>query len=93
MAFEVGKSLGVLLIGAWLVFGVIRPLLRQLAAPTVELERLGRSPVDVNPDNGPDTTVELSGQNPNVDRLQAAKQLAKQDPKLVATVVKQWVNQ
>jgi flagellar M-ring protein FliF len=83
LARDLGKGL---LIGAlflYILFGVIRPLVRTLATA---------------PRLAPASTASLASpaeeEHPalmQADRLTAAKQLAKSDPKMVANVVKSWV--
>jgi flagellar M-ring protein FliF len=73
---------------AYLFFGVLRPLLRKIG-------KTFEPPAPVEED----TVVHLShdtepmGNKPRTyqDNLDAAKQLAKNDPKMVANVVKAWV--
>ena len=78
-AKEVGKHLLALGLALYVVFGVLRPMLRQLAelppAPEPSAEPANFEAI-------------ATGQ---VGRLEAARQLARQDPKVVANVVKSWV--
>jgi flagellar M-ring protein FliF len=77
-AKEIGKHLLALSLALYVVFGVLRPMLQQLAA------------LPPAPEPAPPETFEpiAAGQ---VGRLEAARQLARQDPKVVANVVKSWV--
>jgi flagellar M-ring protein FliF len=83
LARDIGKGL---LIGAlflYILFGVIRPLVRTLAtAPRMEPANMAALP---------DAAEESTPALVQADRLTAAKQLAKSDPKMVANVVKSWV--
>lgn len=79
LAKEIGKHLLVLGIALYAVFGVLRPMIRQLAA----------APPAPEPASEP-KTFEQTSAGP-LERLQAARQLARQDPKVVANVVKSWV--
>jgi len=76
---EVGKHLLALGLALYVVFGVLRPMLRQLA-------ELPPAPEPVAHENFEQIAT---GQ---VGRLEAARQLARQDPKVVANVVKSWVS-
>lgn len=78
-AKEVGKQLLALALALYVVLGVLRPMIRQLSAAPTEPEASAALP-DL-------------GQGPalQAERLQAARQLARQDPKVVANVVKSWV--
>jgi flagellar M-ring protein FliF len=84
-AKEFGKNL---LIGAfilYLVFGVLRPMIRNLLAqaPRHETEL-----VSLDQDENP----ALGRNSPGMRSLESAKQLAQTDPRLVANVVKGWVS-
>ena len=85
IARDLGKALVIGIVALYLLFGVIRPLVRTLATP-----------VQMAPAYAPalsDGTVEESapvlGQT---ERLSSARQLAKNDPRMVANVVKSWVS-
>lgn len=75
---EIGKHLLALGLALYVVFGVLRPMLRQLAELPPEPEPVVQEGYDQI----------ASGQ---VGRLEAARQLARQDPRVVANVVKSWV--
>lgn len=67
----------------YLLFGVLRPLVRRVAAaPAPGAAREGEL-IAAAPGNDA---------APAIDRLQAARQLARQDPKVVAGVVRNWVS-
>ncbi|MEW5904738.1 MAG: flagellar basal-body MS-ring/collar protein FliF [Pseudomonadota bacterium] len=81
-----------LLIGGgilFLLFGIIRPAFKRAAefTPPVE-EQVGAEEL------APGAAAHAAGlpANSYENNLQLAKQLAKDDPKIVATVVKEWVN-
>ena len=65
-----------------LVFRILMPILRQLAIPppALPMAEAGRDVMAKGREN--------AGYQ---DNLQAARQLARQDPKVVANVVKEWV--
>ena len=76
-----GKFLLIAILIWYLVFKIIMPILRQLATPppraVQEAHMAGAAPTRA--------TMEYQ------DNLQAARQMAQQDPKVVANVVKEWV--
>ncbi|MBK8064503.1 MAG: flagellar M-ring protein FliF [Betaproteobacteria bacterium] len=89
MAKDLGKGLlaGALIL--YLLFGVIRPLVRNLSTPpqleTVDAP-LALAEGEPQPESAPMSAAD------SANRLLAAKQLAKSDPKVVANVVKSWVS-
>ena len=82
-----GKQLLIGVIVLYLVLGVLRPLLKSFAAPppapALELAR---------PDGTSEGDTPIQAVLSYEQQLQSAKQLAQQDPKIVATVVKHWVS-
>lgn len=72
---------------AYLFFGVLRPLLRKIGKTFEPQEPAEDAVVHLSHE------VEPMGSKPRTyqDNLDAAKQLAKNDPKMVANVVKAWV--
>lgn len=84
LAKEIGKNLLIAGIVFFLVFGVLRPLLKELATPpprpVAPKEEEGEGFAGIP---GPPAGYE--------DRLQAVKELARQEPKVVASVVKEWI--
>jgi flagellar M-ring protein FliF len=83
-AKEIGRNLLIAAIALYLVLGVLRPMLRSFAEPPSSPQLLGAP--DVPALNSPQQAAATYEAN-----LQAAKQIARQDPKLVANVVKGWV--
>lgn len=95
MAKELLKNLLVFGLAFYLVFGVLRPLLRDLLRP-VEA---------VTPEGGQLDLGEAAGLTPGgapemdksrtafEDTLKEAKEFAKQNPKLTADIIKQWMAQ
>jgi flagellar M-ring protein FliF len=90
MAKETGKYLLAGLVLLYLFLKFLKPMLNKLVAPPVTA--LPRHEED------DDAIVSLGGSKPMLagprayeDNLSAAKQLAKQDPKVVANVVKSWM--
>ncbi len=67
---------------AYLFFGVLRPMWREASAPR---------PVELLA--GPTGAVVAGGPSPaDADALERARKIARDDPKIVATVVKSWVS-
>jgi flagellar M-ring protein FliF len=84
LAKEIAKHALIVLLGLYLLFGVLRPLIRNLSKPRPEV-----LPPLANDDGGPPR-----GGPPALgyeQNLQLARQLARDDPKVVASVVKNWV--
>lgn len=89
LAKEVGKHLLIAAVVLYLLLGVLRPLLKHLAQAR---DRAALIPA-LEADGG--MAVESAGQQAALGyehKLQLAKQLARQDPKVVANVVKNWVS-
>ena len=86
LATEVGKHLLFAALAAYLLFGVLRPLARHLLSPAA------RSRTVAVEDSVPELAAP-SGQRPpgQVNNLEVARQIARQDPRVVANVVKSWV--
>jgi flagellar M-ring protein FliF len=90
-AMQIGRWIGGAALLLYLFFGVLRPMLK----------RLGRSmqqPVQTHTMEEEEDSVTLSqaepmGKKPRTyqDNLDAAKQLARDDPKVVANIIKGWV--
>jgi len=79
-ALDIGKSVLAALIVLAVAFGLLRPLLAALAAPA-------RAPqAAVAPESGDTARAQLA------DPVSAARALARQDPKIVANVVRNWVS-
>lgn len=89
LAKEVGKHLLIAAVVLYLLLGVLRPLLKHLAQAR---DRAALIPA-LEADGG--MAVESAGQQAALGyehKLQLAKQMARQDPKVVANVVKNWVS-
>jgi len=82
LAKEIGKYVLFAALIAYLFFGVVRPMLRQAAARVAEMPALPM-PMAESP---------AAAQAVGFDQLQRARSLAREDPKVVANVVKGWVN-
>lgn len=103
LAKDLAKYLLIALVMLIVVFGVIKPALRPLLTPPPkpeegELDDEGRAGGGIDVTEG-DTfehdSSELPQQpvvQPYEQGLQAARQIAKDDPRIVASVLKDWVN-
>lgn len=82
-----------LLIGAvmlFAIFGIIKPALRPLfTAPEFKAEETLEPPATATP--GTETVDFAPTVAPYEQNLQIARQISQQDPKIVATVIKEWV--
>lgn len=85
MAKDIGKGLGAALLILYVLFGLIRPAVKQISAPPPQVTAL---PSGSAPDAA--GSEEMRDQNPR-SRLDYARTLAKDDPRIVANVVKTWV--
>ena len=92
LAKDVLKYLLIAGIGLFLLFGVIRPALRNFAAASERAAEENSARQAAAHANGAGQYAAQRANNSYEDNLLAAKQLAQQDPKIVATVVKQWVS-
>jgi flagellar M-ring protein FliF len=92
LAKELGKYLIAALVLLYLFFAILRPMLRKLMGKTEPLATAETS-AEVEPidqmENSDGTIVSVSGYQQN---LQMVKQLAVNDPRVVANVVKTWVS-
>ncbi len=82
----------------FLLFGIIRPAFKTIAAQGVAQEEasmaatLQHGQIAHHTGNATGQYAAQQAASSYEDNLQLAKQLSKDDPKLVATVVKEWVN-
>lgn len=83
MTKEIGKHLLIAAVLGYLVFGVLRPAFRNLATQRSNAELLSAEPQG--------EAAMIGSQAGYENNLQLARQLARQDPKVVASVVKNWV--
>ena len=92
LAKEVGKNLLIAGLLFYLVFGVIRPILRDLAQPGGRRAAGEEGEEDMERAEISSEAAARAAQVASYeDNLRAAKELAKQDPRVVASVVKDWV--
>ena len=95
MAKEMLKNLLVFGLAFYLVFGVLRPLLRDLMRPVEAVTPEGGEielgvEAGARPDVGPPADHQRAAFE---DNLKEAKEFAKQNPKLTADIIKQWMAQ
>ncbi|MBI5007568.1 MAG: flagellar M-ring protein FliF [Nitrosomonadales bacterium] len=80
----------------FLLFGVIKPAFKTIVQQNEAQEEawatMQHSPVAHHAGGATGQYAAQQASNSYEDNLQLAKQLAKEDPKIVATVVKEWVN-
>jgi flagellar M-ring protein FliF len=86
LAADLGKPIGAALIVAAVLFAVVRPALRTLAQVPAPAEGAVPARVEVLPAGVPGAAGGYEA------HLASAKQLARQDPKIVANVVQSWVS-
>jgi flagellar M-ring protein FliF len=93
LAKQAGKYLLAGLVLLYLFFGFLRPTLKKLANPAPPVLPAPEQPdalVQLSTEAQPGEPVRLPRNYQN--NLDMAKQLARDDPKMVANVVKTWVN-
>ncbi len=85
LAKEAGRTVVLGLVFLYLLMGVIRPLFRKIgdAASEISSER------QVNAIAAPAGPTQVETQN---NRLESVRELARQDPKVVANIVRNWVS-
>jgi flagellar M-ring protein FliF len=84
LAMEAGKVLAAALVVLYILFGLLRPMLRALAEAAARAEPPGTALLP-----GAEAAEPVLADH--AARLQQARTLAKSDPKVVANVVKTWV--
>lgn len=76
----------------FLLFGIIRPAFKNLAAQAAAQAEAATAAEAAKHHHGHGAAPYEEQKNSYEDNLQLAKQLTKDDPKIVASVVKEWVN-
>ncbi|MBU1427051.1 MAG: flagellar M-ring protein FliF [Gammaproteobacteria bacterium] len=76
----------------FLLFGVIKPAFKTISTQSAAQEEAWASSQVSHAGNASGLYAAQQRNNSYEDNLQLAKQLAKEEPKIVASVVKQWVN-
>ncbi len=103
LAKEIGRYLLIAAVLAYLFFAYLRPLLKKfnkgfhkvtaLPGEKIEGEEMDDADVQISADGTASAATLTDGRvRTYLHNLEHAKQLAKQDPKIVANVVKGWVN-
>jgi flagellar M-ring protein FliF len=103
LAGELVKYLLVAGVAAYLLFGVLRPLVRTLTAPVEQDEEQAVRDVTLDEDGQPigiaggaaaqlELSPEARAQLEFENKLGAARTMAKDDPKAIAEVIKHWVS-
>jgi flagellar M-ring protein FliF len=90
LAKDVLKYMLIAGIGLYLLLGVIRPALRNFNATMKRVEENSMPPPAADVVDG--QFVVPGSQHEYEQKLQAVKNMANQDPKIVASVVKEWVS-
>ncbi len=94
LAKQIGKYLLAAVVLLYLYYGVLRPMLRRISNPPELL------PPPTRENDADDAVVQLSqaAQTPALsmrsytDNLEVARKMAREDPKVVASVIKNWMN-
>ncbi len=91
---DVIKYLLITAVLLFLILGVIKPAFRTLVPPTQE-DKDTQNSADAASDTGTSdaATQYAPATAPYEQNLQTARQIAQQDPKIVASVIKGWVNE
>lgn len=96
MGKELAKYLLVAGLAAYIVLGIIKPLIKSLEPPKPEDEdkdEAREGEVITRDENGEPLAIEDGPRGPTFeDKLAAARALAKNEPKLVANLIKDWMN-
>jgi flagellar M-ring protein FliF len=89
LAKDVGKGLGGALLILYVLFGLLRPMLKSIAAPQPALAVAGDDGGDGQAAALEDGTYSA----PPANRLEAVRNAARQDPRVVANVVRNWTKE
>jgi len=92
MAKSLLKNLIVFGLAFYLVFGVLRPLLRDLVKPVDNLARAGGPGVVTETETEPAAGQRGVPENAHADTLGKVKEFTKSNPKVTADIVKEWMN-
>ncbi|MFC4161688.1 flagellar basal-body MS-ring/collar protein FliF [Chitinimonas lacunae] len=101
---DIVKVILIALVLAYLLFGVVRPILRDVIRPKQEqraalageegavaltAEELAQSEVEAEAVAEAEATAQLAAFS---ELMQRAKDMAKEDPRMVATIIREWLN-
>ncbi len=92
-AKDMVKNLLIVGVILYIVFGVLRPMFRTLMTPPPRAEPTEELAEDIVHLGGGEAGMSLPRHVSYDENLRIAKELAKQDPVIVANVVKEWVGQ
>ncbi|MBI4754669.1 MAG: flagellar M-ring protein FliF [Betaproteobacteria bacterium] len=88
---EIGRYLLLAGLAAWAWFGILRPMVRRLTEPETPPEAEEGNAALEGELEGQDALTGPDGPLSLEHKLQQARDLARQDPKLIANVIKDWV--
>lgn len=92
LAKDGGKVLGMLLLVLYILFGILRPLLRQMSVPLVTPAALALAQDGGAISEGtPATPATVTGDATNNPQLSAPRQIKQEDPRIIAGVIRNWV--
>ncbi|GAB3264995.1 flagellar M-ring protein FliF [Chitinimonas naiadis] len=100
---DIIKVILIALVLAYLMFGVVRPILRDVIRPkqdkgamggeeggvALTAEELAQSEVEAEVVAEAEASMQLAAFS---ELLQRAKEMAKEDPRMVATIIREWLN-
>jgi flagellar M-ring protein FliF len=99
---DIGKIVGALLLGLLLIFRVLRPMMRNLAAVSDQMPaaagsagalRLAEDQLSITGGGSQEGRIKLAGPGAYEDNIEMVKQVVGDDPKLVAQVVRNWISE
>jgi flagellar M-ring protein FliF len=99
---DIGKIVGALLLGLLLIFMVLRPMMRNLAAVSDQMPaaagaasalRLAEDQLSITGGGSQEGRIKLAGPGAYEDNIEMVKQVVGDDPKLVAQVVRNWISE
>ena len=104
LAKEGGKVTGMLLLVLYILFGILRPLLRQMSTPVVtraepalslQAAAIGGAARPANNTSGAADANPAESRNGNgaTQQLGAPRQITQEDPRIIANVIRNWVAQ
>lgn len=91
LAKEIAKYLIITVVMLLVIFKVIKPALRPLEAFKVD-EHISHEPVQAAAEHAEEEKIIVPASPSYENNLNLAKQIAQQEPKIVASVIKEWVN-
>lgn len=89
LARDIGVALVLALAVLYLIIGVIRPAIKQLTAPPPPPNPVFQA---VDPAAAVEAAAEAAAEDLPEDPLEKVRRFARENPQIVATVIRQWVN-